>query len=97
MPGRLGSRHEEIRVGTPANFQFRRVPVQPCIRSGPSHSEPVDSSPREIKFHQEPEQLHSQTVHVPDRAADSHGEASFVGTSSYEADSMAFKMSLACP
>ena len=94
---RLGSQHEEIRVGTPANLQFCRLPVRPFIRSGPSHSGPVDSSPRKIKIHQELEQLHSQTVHVSDRAADSHGETSFVGTSSYEADSMAFGKSLACP
>ena len=71
--------------------------VRPCIRSGPSHSGLVDSSPGKIKFHQEPEQLHSQTVYVPDRAAYSHREASLVGTSSYEANSMAFETSLACP
>ena len=90
---RLGSQYEEIRVGSPANFQFCRLPVRPCIRSGPSHPGPVDSSPRESKFHQEPEQLHSQTVHVSDRVVNSHGET----TSSYEADSMAFETSLACP
>ena len=50
-----------------------------------------------IKFHQEPEQLYSQTVHVPNRAAYSHREASFVGTSSYEANLMAFETSPACP
>ena len=94
---RMGSQHEEIRVGTPASFQFCRLPVQPCIHSGPPHSGPVDSSPGKIKFYQEPEQLHSQTVQVPDRAAYSHREASFVGTSSYEANSIAFETSLACP
>ena len=94
---RMGSQHEEIRVGTPASFQFRRLPVRPCIRSGPPHSRPVDSSPGKIKFHQEPEQLHSRTVHVPDRVAYSHRETGFVGASSYEANSMALETSLACP
>ena len=94
---RMGSQHEEVRVGTPANLQFRRLPVRPCIRSGPPHSRPVDSSPGKINFHQEPEQLHSQTVHVPDRVAYSNREAGFVGASSYEANSVALETSLACP
>ena len=57
---RMGSQHEEIRVGTPASFQFCRLPVRPCIRSGAAHSGPVDSSPGKVKFHQEPELLHRQ-------------------------------------
>ena len=93
---RLGSKHEEIRARTSANLQFRRLLIRSASRSSTTHSGPVDSSPGKVKFHQESEQLHSQTVHVPDRSAYSNRKASLVGTSSYEAHSMAFKTSLAC-
>ena len=93
----MGGQHEEIRVRTPASLQFRRLPVRPIIQSSPTHSGPVDSSAREIKFHQEPEQLYSQTVHVIDRTAYSHRKASLVGTSLYEAHPVALETPLACP
>ena len=93
----MGGQLEEIRVRTPASLQFRRLPIQPIIRSGSTHSGPVVSSAREIKLHQEPEQLHSPTVHVADRTAYSHRKASLVGTSSYEAHPVALETSLARP
>ena len=49
---RVGSKHEKIRVQTPAGLQFCRLPIRPVDRSGPYHSGPVDNPPREIKIHQ---------------------------------------------
>ena len=91
-PDRLGP-VPAVRVGS----QFRRLPVQPVIRSGSTHSGPVDSSSREVILHQELEHLDSQTVDVFNRTAYSHRKTSLVRTSSYEAHSVALEASLARP
>ena len=78
-------------------LQFRRLPVRSVDWQGPSHSGPVDSSTRETELHQELEQLHSQAVHVFDRAAYGNGKTSVGRSSSHETFSVAPEAALACP
>ena len=67
----------------------------PISRSGSTRPGPVDSPAGKVEIHQVPGQLHSQRVHALNKTPDSHRKTSVVGTSSYEAHSVAFKMSLA--
>ena len=91
---RLGSQHEEISVGSPANFQFRRLPVRPCIWWVPPTQDRWIALQDKLIFIKN---WSSCTVRqfMSDRAADSHRKTSFVWASSYETDSMAFETSLA--
>ena len=92
----LGSKSEEIRTGSPAGLQFRRLPIRPDKGSRVAHSGPVDGPPGKIKVHHVQGQLHGQTIHVPGRTSYCHGEASLAGPSSHEAHPVAFEMPLAC-
>ena len=93
---RVGGKHEKVRIDPSAGLQFRRLPIQPVDRSGSTHSGPVDNPPRKVKIHQTPGKLHSQTIHVFDRAAYSNRETSVVGSSSHEAHPMALEATLVC-
>ena len=92
---RIGGQHEEIRTDSPAGCQFRTLPFQPIDRAGLTHSGKVGYTPAETKVHQEPDQLHSQTIYVSDRASYSNGKKG-VRLASYETHPVAFKMTLAC-
>ena len=60
---KVGGKHE-VKIDSPAGLQFRRLPVRPIDRSGLTHSGKVGYTPSETKVHQEPKQLHRQTIHV---------------------------------
>ena len=92
----LGSKLEEIGTDPSAGFQFRRLPVQPVDRSGSSPSGQVDIPATKAKFHQGPKLLHSQTIHVSDRACDSNRETGVVRSPSHVTHSVASEASLAC-
>ena len=85
----LGSKSEEIRTGSPAGFQFRRLPFRSDKGSRVTHSGPVDGPPGKIKVHHVQGQLHGQTIHVPGRPSYGHGEASLAGPSSHETNPVA--------
>ena len=98
LPGvRVGCKHEKVRANPTTGPQFRRLPVRPGDRSGPTHSGPVDNPPGEVEVHKKPGELYSQAIHVSDRTAHSNGKTSVVWSSSYEAHPMALEATLACP
>ena len=51
---RVGCKHEKVRTNPTTGLQFRRLPVRPGDRSGPTHSGPVDNPPREVEVHKKP-------------------------------------------
>ena len=94
---RVGCKHKKIRTNPPTGLQFRRLPVQPGDRSGPTHSGPVDGPPREVEVRQKPGELYSQTVHVTGRTAHSNGKTGVIGSTPYEAHPVTLEATLACP
>ena len=94
---RVGSKHKKIGIDSTAGLQFCRLLVRSVDRSGPTHSGPVGNPSREVKIHQAPEKLHSQTIHVFDRTSYSNRETGVVGSSAHETHSMALEATLAWP
>ena len=92
----LGSKHEEIGTDFSTGFQYRQLPVRPVDRSGLAHSGLVVYPEAEVKIHQGPELLHSQTVLVSDRSPHSDGKTSLVRPPSHEAHPVALEVTLAC-
>ena len=94
QPG-LGSKYGEVGTHCSAGLQFRWLPVRPVDRLGLTHSGPVDNPSAEMKVHQGPEQLRSQTVHVFNRTTYSNRETGMVRSPSYETHSVASEVTLA--
>ena len=96
---RLGFGGKLRKIGTDpsAGFQFCRLPVRPVDRSGSAHSGQVDISAAKANFHQGPESLHSQTIHVSDRASNSNRETGVVRSPSHATHSVASETSLVVP
>ena len=95
---RLGFGGKLRKIGTDpsAGFQFCRLPVRPVDRSGSAHSGQVDISAAKANFYQGPESLHSQTIHVSDRASNSNRETGVVRSPSHATHSVASETSLVC-
>ena len=86
----------EIGTYASTDFQFRRLPVRSTVGSSVAHSGQMDRSSAETSVHQRQGLLFSPTVHVPNRPAYGHREASVGRPSSHEAGSVASKKTLAC-
>ena len=93
---RVGGKQGEIGTYASTGFQFRRLPVRSTVVSSVAHSGQMDRSSAEASVHQRQGLLFSPTVHVPNRPAYGHREASVGRPSSHEADSVASKKTLAC-
>ena len=93
---RVGGKQGEIGTYASTDFQFRRLPVRSTVGSSVAHSGQMDRSSAEASVHQRQGLLFSPTVHVPNRPAYGHREASVGRPSSHEADSVASKKTLAC-
>ena len=86
---RLAGKVREIRTGTQAGFQLRRLPVRPQVRSFPTHTGPVAEPPSIDTDTVIPTGLSGPAVHVFDRSANSHRETSSPRSITYETHTMA--------
>ena len=92
----VGSEHQEVRPGSSTRVQFCSLPVRPTDRSSPTNPRTLESIAEKTSFYQGQRNVHSRTVHVPDRSTDSYGKTGVVGSPSYEAHSVASEATLAC-
>ena len=81
---RLAGEHRKIRIGTKTNLQLRGLPIRPPVRSGQTYTGPVAKSAGPDTITSINTDLFGQTVHVPDRPANSHREASSSGPATHE-------------
>ena len=93
---RLGGQLGEVRTGTPASVQFRRLPVRSPDGTGSTHVRALGDIKGETSLCKEQGLLHGQAVYVPHRPLDSHREASLVGSPPHETNSVASQAALAC-
>ena len=91
---RLAGEHRKIRIGTKTNLQLRRLPIRPPVRSGQTYTGPVAKSAGQDTITSINTDLFGQTVHVPDRPANSHREASSSGPATHETHSVASQKQL---
>ena len=84
----------EIRTGTQAGFQLRRLPVRPQVRSCPIHTGPVAEPARQNTETAIPTSLSCPGVHVLDRFINSHRKASSSRPIPYETHKVAFEKQL---
>ena len=92
----LGGKHEEIRAGTPTNFQFRRLPVRSPNRTSVTHLGALGDAEGKTALYQEQGQLHRQAINVAHRSLDSDRETSMVRSPTHAANPMAPQEALAC-
>ena len=93
---RLGGQLGEVRTGTPASVQFRRLPVRSPDGTGSTHVRALGDIKGETSLCKEQGLLHGQAVYVPHRSLDSHREASLAGSPPHETNSVASQTALAC-
>ena len=91
---RLDGEHRKIRAGPQTSLRLRRLPVRPQVRSGPTHSGPVAKPSRENKSTAIVTDLSGPAVHVLDRFAHSHREASSSRPATYETHTVASQKQL---
>ena len=85
LAGELG----KIRAGTQANLRFRRLPVRPQDRPGPTHTGPVAKPERQNTGNSVSTGLSGPAVHVLDWSANSHRKTSSPRSITHEAYTMA--------
>ena len=86
---RLAGEHREVGIGTQTNFQFRRLPVRPPVRSGSTDTGQVAKpTGKDTRTHL-PTGLFSAGTDVPNRTANRDGETSPPRQTSHEAHSVA--------
>ena len=91
---RLAGEHREVGIGTQTNFQFRRLPVRPPVRSGPTDTGQVAKpTGKDTRTHL-PTGLFSAGTDVPHRSANRDGETSPPRQTSHEANSVASQKQL---
>ena len=93
---RLGGQLGEVRTGTPASVQFRRLPVRSPDGTGSTHVRALGDIKGKTSLGKEQGLLHGQAVYVPHRSLDSHREASLAGSPPHETNSVASQTALAC-
>ena len=91
---RLAGEHREIRIGTKTNLQLPRLPIRPPVRSGQTYTGPVAKPAGQDTNTPISTDLFGQTVHVPDRPANSHREASSPRPVTHETHSVASQKQL---
>ena len=91
LAGELG----QVGTGTQAGIRFRRLPVRPQGRPGPTYSGQVGKSSREDSRDTKPTDLSGQTVHVPDWPVNCHRKASPPRSTTHETYTVASQEPLA--
>ena len=79
---------------TQADFQLRRLPIRPPVRSGSTDTGPVAKPSGKNTGSDLPTGLFGKGIYVPDRATDSHRKTSSSGQTTHEAHSMASQKQL---
>ena len=91
---RLAGECREIRTGAQASLRLCRLRVSPQVRSGPTNTGPVAKPSRENKNTGITTGLSGPAVHVLDRFANSHREASSPRPTAYETHTVASQKQL---
>ena len=91
---RLACEFGKVRAGTKADLRFCRLPVRPQSRSGPTHTGPVAESSGQNIRNTITTDLSGPAVHVPDRFANSHREASSPRLTTHETHTVASQKQL---
>ena len=86
---RLAGECRKVGAETQADFQLRRLPIRPPVRSGSTDTGPVAKPTGQNTGSDLPTGLFGKGIYVPDRATDSHRKASSPGQTTHEAHSMA--------
>ena len=86
---RLAGEFVKVRAGAKADLRFCRLPVRPQIRSGSTHTGSVAESSGQNIRNTVTTSLSSLAVHVPDRFANSHREASSPRPTTHETHTVA--------
>ena len=73
---RLAGKHGKVGIGAQANIQFRRLPIRPRGRSGPSYTGLVAEPSRQGVGTAHPTGLPGPAIYVTDRFAHGHRETS---------------------
>ena len=84
----IGLAGRKVRIGTKTSFQLCRLPVQPRVQSGPTHTGPVAKSSAKNTEASIPTCLSGPGVHILDRSINSHRKASSPRPTAHEAHSM---------
>ena len=91
---RLAGEHRKVGIGTQTNFQFRRLPIRPPVRSGPTDTGQVAKpTGKDTRTHL-PTGLFSAGADVPNRTANCDGETSPPRQTSHEVHSVASQKKL---
>ena len=85
----VAGERRKVRTGTEASFQLCRLPGQPRVRSGPTHTGPVAKPSGKNTETSIPTGLSDPGVHVLDRSVNSHRKAGSPRPTAHEAHSVA--------
>ena len=91
---RLAGECRKVGAETQADFQLRRLPIRPPVRSGSTDTGPVAKPSGQNTGSDLPTGLFGKEIYVPDRATDSHRKTSSPGQTTHEAHSMASQKQL---
>ena len=94
---RVGSQYEQVGVGASAGIQLCRLPFRPLSVAGQTDPGEVDSSVPEGQRPPQSTGVFGPTVHVPDRAPNSHREAGSILTAPHAPYPVASEEALASP
>ena len=90
-------KRREIRAGTKADFQFRRLPVRPERGQGQTNRRSLADLDRQDQIHNVGSGVPGPTIHVSHRPAHSNRETSPLRASSHETHTMALEKQLEGP
>ena len=91
---RLAGECRKVGAETQADFQLRRLPIPPPVRSGSTDTGPVAKPSGQNTGSDLPTGLFGKGIYVPDRATDSHRKTGSPGQTTHEAHSMASQKQL---
>ena len=91
---RLAGECRKVGAETQADFQLRRLPIRPPVRSGSTDTGPVAKPSGQNTGSDLPTGLFGKGIYVPDRVTDSHRKTSSSGQTTHEAHSVASQKQL---
>ena len=91
---RLAGECRKVGAETQADFQLRRLPIRPPVRSGSTDTGPMAKPSGKNTGSDLRTGLFGKGIYVPDRATDSHRKTSSSGQTTHEAHSMASQKQL---
>ena len=91
---RLAGECRKVGAETQADFQLRRLPIRPPVRSGSTDTGPVAKPSGQNTGTDLSTGLFGKGIYVPDRSTDSHRKTSSPGQTTHEAHSMASQKQL---